>query len=86
MAGQSRAPGEFIMEGEADDATQKIDFDGFDVDGQPINPRVVDKTPEEIEADNPTPASMSLEKKPASITNKQWQDVLRRLRVLEGGQ
>lgn len=44
---------EFIMEGVANDATQKIEFDGFDVDGQPINPRVVDKTPEEIEADNP---------------------------------
>ncbi len=68
---------EFMMEGIANDATQKIKFDGFDVDGQPINPRVVDKTPEEIEADNPLelPVGQQL----AQITIEQWQDVLKKL-------
>ena len=41
--------GERIIEGLSNDLTQKIEFDGFDDDGQPIDPRVVDKTPEKIE-------------------------------------
>lgn len=76
---------EFIMEGIADDATQKVEFDGFDMDGQPINPRVVDKTPEEIEKEMPTNSgSIQCVKPFAHITNEQWQDVLSRLRALEG--
>lgn len=76
--------GKFIMEGTANDATQKVEFDGFDVNGQPINPRIVDKTPEEIEAEKPKPPPKILfEKRAAAITNKQWQDVLDRLEKLE---
>lgn len=75
--------GEFIMEGTANGVTQKIKFDGLDVDGQPINPRVVNKTPEEIEADNPVLPEIPFEKKLAHVTNKQWQDVLKRLNDLE---
>jgi len=74
---------EFVVEGIANDITQKVEFDGLDEKGQPINPRVVDKTPEEIEADNPTPPEISFEKLPAQITNEQWQDVLKRLDKLE---
>ena len=41
--------GEFMIEGEANDVTQEVEFDGFDEKGQPVNPRVVDKIPEEVE-------------------------------------
>lgn len=74
---------EFVMEGEANDETQKIEFDGLDEEGQPINPRVVDKTPEEIEADNPTPLEIPEGERPACITNEQWRDVLNRLENFE---
>lgn len=75
---------EFIMEGGADDATQKIEFDDFDDDGQPINPRVVNKTPAEIARDNPPELlEMPFKKQPANITKEQLQDVLNRLSKLE---
>jgi len=35
--------GEFVMEGQANDVTQKFVFDGIDGYGQPVNPRIVDK-------------------------------------------
>lgn len=73
--------GEFAMEGIADDATQKIEFDGFDVDGQPINPRVVDETPEEIEVEKlPEIPERML---PANVTNEQWQSIVKRIEMLE---
>jgi len=78
-----QAQDEFVMEGIANDSTQKIEFDGFDADGQPINPRVVDKIPEEIEADNPKPIEIPVEKQLALITNEQWQDILDRYKNLE---
>ena len=75
--------GDFVMEGKADDATQKIEFDGFDEEGQPINPKIVDKTPEEIKADNPMLIVMPFEKRSANITNEQLQNILNRLSTLE---
>ena len=63
---------EYAIEGTANDVTQKI------VDGE-----IVDKTPAEIEADNPAPIPLSLEKQPAHITNGQWQEIQDRLRLLE---
>lgn len=75
--------GEFILEGVANDVTQKVEFDGFDVDDQPIDPRVVDKTPEEIEATNPTLPEVPTGQRPAQITNEQWQTVQDRLNKLE---
>lgn len=60
---------EYILEGEANDSIQKI-----------VNGKVVDKTPEEVTADNPTPPE---NQRPAYITNKQWQAVLDRLADLE---
>jgi len=42
---------------------------------------VVNKTPEEIEAEKPL--EIFLEKQIAHITNEQWQDVLKRLIKLE---
>lgn len=68
--------GEFVMEGSANDVTQKIVGSGQ-------FRRIIDKTPEEIEAEKPP--EISFEKRTAHITNEQWQDVLNRLRVLEGG-
>lgn len=70
--------GEFIMEGEANDSIQKIV-------GQGKNRRIVKKTPQEIETDNPTPPEISESQRPAYITNEQWQDVLKRLSALEKG-
>ena len=75
--------GEYIMKGKANDSTQKIEFDGFDEEGQPINPRVVDKTPEEIETDNPTPAEIPIGKQAAHITNEQLDSIFQRLNTLE---
>ena len=72
-----------ILVGLGNDVTQKIEFDGFDMNRQPINPRIVDKTPEEIEADNLTPTPISFEKQTAHITNEQLQNILDRIKVLE---
>lgn len=66
--------GELVMEGEADDALQKV------VDG-----KIVDKTPGEIKTDDPPLPEIPVENQPARITNEQWQNVLDRLRALEGG-
>lgn len=74
---------EFVMEGTANDVTQKVKFDGLDEKGQPVNPRIVDKTPEEIEADNPPIPEIPEGERPAHITNAQWQEVLLRLKKLE---
>jgi len=68
--------GEFIMEGEINDSIQKIV-------GQGKFRRIVNKTPQEIETDNPSPPEISESQRPAYITNKQWQDVLKRLKKLE---
>ena len=67
---------EFVMEGKANDATQKIVNVG-------IKGKIVDKTPEEIEADNPKPIEIPVEKQLALITNEQWQDILDRYKNLE---
>lgn len=69
--------GEFVMEGSANALTQKII----------VNPNLagmlVNKTPEEIEKDNPPPRRIPKAERPAFITNEQWQDVLDRLGKLE---
>ena len=78
--------GEFIIRDVANAATQKVEFDDFDENGQPIDPRIVDKTPEEIERDNPPlPEVVELPKgkRLASVTNEQWQNVLKRLDKLD---
>jgi len=62
--------GQKVIEGEASDVRQKV-----------VDNVVVDKTPEEIEADKPP--AIPFEHKPANITNEQWQDVLNRLDALE---
>jgi len=69
---QQAKENELVIEGIANDRKQKI------IDG-----KIVNKTPQEIEADNPTPAPIPFEKKPANITNEQWQEVLDRISVLE---
>lgn len=64
--------GEFVIEGKANDATQKI-----------VAGKIVNKTRKEIETDNPTPKPIPFKKQPALITNAQWQAVLGRLSKLE---
>lgn len=73
-----------VMEGKADAISQKI----INLGQYGIKPvgflRVVNKTPEEIGAENPPkPKPIPIEKQPAHITNEQWQDVLDRLKKLE---
>jgi len=64
------------VEGLADQQTQKVV-------GVGQFRRIVDKAPEEIEADNPTPPEIPESQRPAHITNEQWQNVLSRLSKLE---
>jgi hypothetical protein len=70
--GKQAGPGEFVMEGIADDRTQKI-----------VGDKIVSKTPEEIAEDNPPVPDVPFEKQPAYITNEQWQELLERLDRLE---
>lgn len=66
--------GEFVMEGQADSLTQKV------IINHNLAGIVVNKTVEELEKDKPAPTpEMPRGKRPAHITNEQWQDVLRRL-------
>jgi len=62
--------GEFVLEGEADDAKQKI------IDG-----KVVNKTEEEIDAEKPPviPESEHF----ANVTNKDWDELIKRVENLE---
>ena len=62
--------GETVIEGEADDAKQKI-----------VGGKVVAKTQAEIDADKPP--QVKPEDMPANITNKQLQDLLNRITTLE---
>jgi len=66
--------GEFIMEGTANDVIQKVVDDGE-------LERIVNKTPEEIKAEKPS--ERSKDEQIVYITNRQWQDVLDRLGILE---
>ena len=56
--------GESIILGKANDYSQKI------VDGE-----IVDKTPAEIEADNPTPVEPPEGEKQKHIKNKEWKEI-----------
>ena len=74
----------FVMKGKANGTTQKIEFDGFNVDGQPINPRVVNKTAKEMKAEKEKEESAFPEGRMlAQITNEKWEAILKRLDILE---
>lgn len=68
--------GEFVMEGRANDATQKIINAG-------VKGKIINRTPQEIETDNPITPEIPESQRPAHITNEQLQDVLKRLKTLE---
>lgn len=70
MSALQASGNEFVMEGSANDVTQKIKF-------EPSGPKIIDKTPKEIEAEKPS--EIPEEQKPAPITKGQWQSVLDRL-------
>ena len=75
--------GESILEGIANDATQKVEITGYDDKRNPIA-RIIDKTKQEIEASRPTKQTeITDEQRPASITKGQWQEILNRLTALE---
>ena len=64
--------GELIIEGVADDVTQKI------IDG-----KVVNKTSEEMAAENPPSIEIPFGQRKAMITNEQYRYILDRLTELE---
>jgi len=69
--------GEFVIKGKANAATQKVV--GIGVDG-----KVVDKTPEEIEAAKPPqPKQIPERQQTANITNEQLESIVQRLDKLE---
>jgi len=76
------AQDEFVMEGLANDVTQKIVFDNIN-ENEPVNPRIINKTSIEIERDNPKTKPKSFAEKPVRITNKQLQTILNRIATLE---
>lgn len=63
-----------------DDVSQRIDFDGLDTSGNPINPRIIDKPSDELP---PTPPAPNPEDMPVVVLKKDWQSVLDRLSALE---
>jgi len=75
--------GEFVMEGQANDVTQKVEFDGLDENDQPINPRIIDKTPQEIEAEKPKPVEIPETERPMVVTKGQLESILKRIAALE---
>lgn len=76
---QEAGKNEFIMEGTADDEIQRIEFVGFDGDGQPINPRIVYKTTEEMARDKPKKVVIP----DRVITKGQWESIMARITSLE---
>jgi len=64
--------GEFVMEGQANDVTQKV------IDG-----KIVDKTPEEIEAEKPKPVEIPETERPMVVTKGQLESILKRIEALE---
>ena len=66
MMNAQAGPGEYVKEGKlrngTDDRTQKMQGD-----------QVVDKTPSEIEADNPSIVPIPEEDRPTVISKKDWQ-------------
>ena len=90
LVSNTRRPGTYVLRyGVSNYRTQKVIFDDFDDNGQPINPRVVDKTPEEIKTEEIAEeaerkrAEIPHEKQQAHITNEQYQSLLIRLSKLE---
>ncbi len=83
MANMQAGPGEFVIEGVADDQTQKMEFDGLDESGRPINPWLVDKSPAEILADNPPLPEVLEENKPARMTKGELAALVKRIENLE---
>ena len=63
----------------------QVDNDVDDRIHKVVDGKLVNKTPEEIEAEKaPTPPEIPESEKPAHITNEQWQDVLKRIEALGG--
>lgn len=66
------ADGEFVMEGIANDSTQKV-----------INGKIVDKEPDEIVEEDPISPDVPFDEQSARVTNKQWQTLIKRITDLE---
>ena len=73
--------GEFVIEGQANDAVDKIEIEEFDDQGKPKKVKIKKKTQAEIDAGKPPEIPES--EKPAYITKGQYDDLLKRIAELE---
>ena len=85
LAAQAKELDQFVVEnvwGKVRDILCKVVFDGFDIKTKlPVNPRIENKTPEELEADKIPDAPV--EKRQVGITHEQLQAITDRLAALE---
>ena len=72
---------EFITEGEANDAVDKIEIEELDEKGKPVKIKIKKKTPEEIEAERPP--EIPEEDMSVMLSKKEYQSILDRLEALE---
>jgi len=73
--------GEYVMASDADDALQNVAFDGFDVTGQPVSPRLVAQSAAEKAQWRRPPVPE--EDAPVVIKKKDWDELQARLAALE---
>ncbi len=76
-------PGEYIITdmGEVDDVAQKVIWDAYDDAGNLINPRLEQRTAEDIASRQPPPVDPL--DRGAGISNRQWQALQGRVAKLE---
>ena len=78
---QATGPTEFAIEGEANDAVDKIEIEELDEKGKPVKIKIKKKTPEEIEAERPP--EIPEEDMSVMLSKKEYQSILDRLEALE---
>jgi len=78
---QAHGENEFVVEGEADDAVDKIEIEEFDDKGKPKKVKLKKKTSEEIEAERPP--EIPEEDMSVMLSKKEYQSILDRLEALE---
>ena len=78
---QAHEEDEYVTEGKADDAVDKIEIEEFDVFGNPSKVKIKKKT--EVELDAEKPVELPESKRRAVITKEKYQNLLDRLKKLD---
>jgi len=81
MEAQAHGEDEYVIEGKADDAVDKIEIEEFDVFGNPSKVKIKKKT--EVELDAEKPVELPESKRRAVITKEKYQNLLDRLKKLD---